>query len=78
MGNSSEPEVLSKREKEIVSLLANGYTNRQVANKLGLLVGTVENYRLNIMRKLNLDRFPDLVKYAIRTGLTSLDDQRKD
>ncbi|HUZ45715.1 MAG TPA: response regulator transcription factor [Terriglobia bacterium] len=60
---------LTPREREIVQLLAKGKSNKEVASALNISVKTVEAHRANIMHKLNLPSFADLVHYAIRTGI---------
>ncbi len=67
------PRELSKREKEVVQLVAEGYKNREVAEKLGISVKTVETHRANIMNKLAFRNVVQLVRYAIRKGLVSLE-----
>lgn len=70
--NSNEPEDfqrLSAREREIVQLLAEGKTNREVGDILGITTRTAENHRANIMRKLGEDSVAGLVLYAIRNKL---------
>ena len=62
---------LTTREREVLQLIAEGKSNREIAELLFISVRTVENHRANIMRKLNLKRTADLVKYAIKSGLTS-------
>lgn len=62
-------EALSEREKEIVSLIAKGYSNKEVAEQLVISVKTVETHKSNIMEKLGLKTRPDLVKYALKKGL---------
>jgi DNA-binding NarL/FixJ family response regulator len=57
---------LTSREREAVQLLAEGKSNKEVAGFLGISVKTVETHRATIMRKLNLSRLSDLVRYAIR------------
>ena len=57
---------LTSREREIVQLLGEGRTNKEVATMLNLSVKTVEAHRANIMRKLRLRSVTDLVRYAIR------------
>ena len=64
---------LTDREREILTLIADGYTNRQIADRLVVSVKTVETHRTNLMQKLDLHDRTDLVKYAIRKGLISLD-----
>lgn len=69
----AEPEALSTREVEVLRLLAQGYTNRQVAAALNLSVRTVETHRSNIMDKLNLRSRVELVRYAARHGIIKMD-----
>lgn len=66
--------VLTDREREVLTLIAEDATNQAIANELEISVNTVERHRENIMRKLNLHTRTELVKYAIRKGLISLDD----
>ncbi len=67
---------LTEREREILTGIAEDETNQGIANRLSISVNTVERHRENIMRKLNLHTRTELVKYAIRKGLVSLDDTR--
>ncbi len=60
------PERLTSREREIVQLLAEGKSNKQIAHLLDLSVKTVETHRTAAMRKLDLKSLPDLVRYAVR------------
>jgi len=60
---------LSEREKEILSLIAEGHTGRQIAERLGLKPKTVDNHRTRIMEKLNIHTTAGLVRYALRAGL---------
>ena len=62
--------VLTRREREVVQLLAEGKTTKQVALCLYISPKTVEVHRLNIMNKLNMDSIAKLTKYAIQEGLT--------
>jgi DNA-binding NarL/FixJ family response regulator len=64
---------LNAREREIVRLVAEGQSNVEVAGLLKLSPRTVETYRIRIMRKLELDNFAALVKFAVRHGITTLD-----
>ena len=66
-------ESLTPREREVLKLIAEGNTNQAIAEILGLSRKTVESHRANIMRKLEVHDVTDLVKYAIRKGLTTLD-----
>ncbi|KKM09491.1 histidine kinase [Clostridiales bacterium PH28_bin88] len=60
---------LSEREKEVLRLVALGYTNQQVANSLMISVKTVESHKARIKDKLNIYRRSDLVRYAMQHGL---------
>ena len=61
--------VLTDRERGVVQLIAEGNTNKQVANKLGISLKTVETHRASIMRKLNLLSSAALVRYAVRNNI---------
>jgi DNA-binding NarL/FixJ family response regulator len=61
-------EPLTSREREIVQLLAEGKTNKEVADYFGISVKTAETHRAAIMRKLRLESVAHLVRYAIRNG----------
>lgn len=60
---------LSKREREVMPLVALGYSNKEVAAKLNITTKTVEAHKASIMRKLELDSHVDLVRYAIHHKL---------
>jgi DNA-binding NarL/FixJ family response regulator len=60
---------LTAREREIIQLLAEGRSNKEVASDLSISIKTVETHRASIMRKLNLDSLSDLVRYAIRNKI---------
>ena len=62
-------ERLTKREREIVQLIAEGASNKEVAQKLGVSLRTAETHRANVLRKLNLSSVADLVRYAIRNNI---------
>jgi two-component system response regulator NreC len=64
-------ELLSAREREILQLVAEGKSNKDVANMLNLSVYTVETHRGNILQKLNLHSVPELILYAVRKGIVS-------
>jgi two-component system response regulator NreC len=66
-------QMLSQREREVLRLVAMGYTNRQIADQLYLSVKTVETYRARVMHKLDLRSRAALVRYALHRGL--LDDE---
>ncbi|MGH7856069.1 MAG: response regulator [Candidatus Binatia bacterium] len=69
-------EILGPREREVLQLLAEGFTSVQIAERLGVSPSTAETHRRNIMRKLDVHNVADLTKYAIREGLTTLDAPR--
>jgi len=66
---SGPTEPLSPREREVVKLIAEAYTNRQIAETLHLAEKTVESHRGNVLRKLGMRDRVELVRYAIRRGL---------
>jgi len=63
---------LTARECEVLTLIAEGYTNQEIADALVISVKTVDRHRENIMRKLNLHSRVELVKYAIGKGLITI------
>jgi len=69
-------DLLTPREREVVQLIAEGYTNKQIAVKLFISVKTVDAHRSHIMDKLDIHDVATLVKYAVRRGLTDLHTQR--
>lgn len=64
-------ELLSPREREILQLVAEGRSNKEIADLLHLSVYTVETHRASIMKKLNLRGVPELILYAVRKGIIS-------
>ena len=67
----SQPGSLTAREREVIHLLAEGKSNKQVATTLGIATKTAEAHRINIMRKLNLHSIAEVVRYAVRNQLLS-------
>jgi DNA-binding NarL/FixJ family response regulator len=65
-GAGPMPARLSAREREIVQLLAEGHTSKEIASRLGIAFKTVDAHRTNIMRRLNVHAVADLVRYAVR------------
>lgn len=65
--------VLTEREREVVQLIAEGKSTKEIAAILKISVKTVETYRQRAMDKLNIDTIADLIKFAIREGLASLE-----
>lgn len=66
--------VLTPREREVLQLLVEGHTVKAIAERIHLGVKTVETHRRNIMEKLGLKNMVDLIKYAMREGVVSLDE----
>lgn len=69
----ASPDVLSDREREVLQLMAEGYSTKKIAQKLHISVKTVETHRRQMMGKLDIHTIAELTKYAIRKGLTSLE-----
>ncbi|MBN1972743.1 MAG: response regulator transcription factor [Sedimentisphaerales bacterium] len=65
--------LLSQREREVLQLLAEGKTTKQIAQKLHISPKTVEAHRLRIMDKLHIDNIAQLTKFAIQEGLTEIE-----
>jgi two-component system, NarL family, response regulator NreC len=68
-GLSDSYHLLTDREKEVLQLLAEGRTNKEVASILNLGLSTVETHRGNLMQKLNLHNTAEIVLYAVRKGI---------
>jgi DNA-binding NarL/FixJ family response regulator len=64
-------ELLTTREREVLQLLAEGKSNKEVAQMLNLSLYTVETHRGNLLQKLNLHSVPELILYAVRKGIVS-------
>jgi DNA-binding NarL/FixJ family response regulator len=64
-------ELLTTREREVLQLVAEGKSNKEIANILNLSLYTVESHRGNLMEKLNLHTVPELILYAVRKGVIS-------
>jgi two-component system response regulator NreC len=60
---------LTDREREVLTLIAEGHTNQEIAGRLYISIKTVQTHRAHIMEKLNLHDRTELVRYAIRKGL---------
>ena len=70
-GAEDSYDLLSPREREVLQLVAEGKSNKEVASLLNLSVYTVETHRAKIMQKLNLKGVPELILYAVRKGIIS-------
>ena len=64
--------MLTEREREVLQLIAEGKSTRQIASELSVSAKTVESHRRQVMGKLNIRNVAELTKYAIREGLTSI------
>jgi DNA-binding NarL/FixJ family response regulator len=69
LSDSTPPPELTKREREVLVLLAQGSRNKSIAKTLGISVRTAEVYRAHIMDKLNLHSMSDLMIYAVRNQI---------
>lgn len=72
-GDDDTPATLSDREREVLQLVAEGKTTKEIASLLHVSVKTVEGHRHSIMEKLALHSIAELTKYAVREGLTPLE-----
>ncbi len=70
-GAEDSYELLTPREREILQLVAEGNSSKEIANLLNLSVYTVETHRARVMQKLNLRGVPELILYAVRKGIIS-------
>ncbi len=70
-GADDSYDLLTGREHEILQLIAEGKTNKEVANLLNLSLHTVDTHRTHILQKLNLHSVPELILYAVRKGIIS-------
>ncbi|HTC46739.1 MAG TPA: response regulator transcription factor [Candidatus Aquilonibacter sp.] len=68
----SEQHLLTPREREVIQLVAEGKTTKEIANTLSLSVKTAETHRTNLMRKLDLHSIADLTLYAVRNGIVQI------
>lgn len=66
---STQTEILTDREREVLTLLAEGHTSREIGGVLDISPRTAEHHRARIMQKLHINDIAGLVRYAIRTGL---------
>ncbi len=68
-GDTSPLSRLSRREREVLEFVAYGYTNRQIAEKIGVSIKSVETYRSRVSEKLGLHTRAELVRFALETGI---------
>jgi DNA-binding NarL/FixJ family response regulator len=72
-GTGSAPEALTPRQREIIQLIAEGKSTKEIATILNVSVKTVDSHRTQLMERLNIHDVAGLVRYAMRTGLISPD-----
>jgi DNA-binding NarL/FixJ family response regulator len=70
-GTEDAYDLLTTREREVLQLIVEGKSNKDIANLLNLSVYTVESHRSNLMEKLNVRGLPELILYAVRKGIIS-------
>lgn len=73
LARGSGESVLTTRQKEVLQLIAEGKSTKEIADMLYISVKTVERHKAQIMEKLDIKNLADLIKYAFREGLTSID-----
>jgi len=71
--DNHEPQHLTSREYEVLQLVAEGHSTKEIAENLHLSVKTIETHRMHIMEKVNVTSVAALTKYAIREGITALE-----
>ncbi|UKS25481.1 response regulator transcription factor [Paenibacillus sp. HWE-109] len=71
--NKDTFESLSEREKEVLGLIAKGFSNKEIGEQLIISVKTVESHKSNVMEKLGLKTRPELVKFAVKKGLLNFE-----
>lgn len=70
-GAEDSYDLLTEREREVLQLVAEGKTNKEIATHLSLSLYTVDTHRTHILQKLNLHSVPELILYAVRKGIIS-------
>ncbi len=70
-GSDDTYDLLTEREREILQLVAEGRTNKEIANTLNVSLYTVDTHRTHILQKLNLHSVPEVILYAVRKGIIS-------
>jgi DNA-binding NarL/FixJ family response regulator len=70
---NSSLERLTSRQREVLQLIAEGHSTRQIAHRLRLSVKTVESHRANLMERLQIHDVAGLVRYAIRVGIIQVE-----
>jgi len=75
ISNADVPQssIISPREREVLQLIAEGKSTKEISSILNTSIKTIESHRRQIMKKLDINNIPALIKYALREGLTSLE-----
>ena len=73
LADEGQPSLLTDREREVVQLIAEGKTTKQIAYQLNVSLNTVNTHGRRLKKKLGLNGVAELTKYAIREGITSLE-----
>ncbi|MBN1218574.1 MAG: response regulator transcription factor [Anaerolineae bacterium] len=73
-GQGDNLDLLTSREREVLQLLAEGLSNKEIAEQLSISIKTVETHRSNMMSKLEVSNKTDLIKYALRKGWATLEE----
>jgi DNA-binding NarL/FixJ family response regulator len=68
--SGGSPDFLTEREREILQLVSEGHSTKEIAAKLGISAKTVDNHRTNLMRKLNIHDVASLTRHALEQGIT--------
>lgn len=68
---SSAVSALTQREREVLKLIADGLSSKEIASKLGVSLKTIESHRANLMDKLDIHKVSGLVRFAVRAGLVA-------
>jgi two-component system, NarL family, response regulator NreC len=63
---------LTRREREILQLIAEGFSNKEIAKQLGISLNTAHHHRINLMQKLDIHKQAELVRYALKEGISHL------
>ena len=69
---NNDHSILTPREYEILKLLADGLTTKEIAHKLDISPKTIESHRQQVMTKLNITSIAQLIRYALKEGISSL------
>ena len=72
--NLDRYQTLTAREREVLHLAAKDLTNAEIATRLGISVQTAETDRSNVMQKLDLHTHADLVRFALRSGIVTMEE----